>query len=198
MAVDDMIREAMSAVMDGEASEMDLARVLKAVDSDPESRAYWLRLQQSASVLRTGQLPSSIDVSAAVRSALTQSGSAQRSLGPLSSFAVAASVALAVVFGGQHLLANDPAGAPLAQVPGGVMPIQGAFPVQARFGAQPAVQTPARQVPASAPIRTTTSKRYEQLAKEQFERFGLEHAQMTAAMQPNGLVPFARVPNRVE
>lgn len=198
MAVDDMIRETMSAVMDGEASEMDLARVLKAVDGDPEVRAYWLRLQRGASLLKTGHVPADIDVSSAVKSALIQSGSAQRSLGPLSSFAVAASVALSVVFGGQYLLENDTPGATLAQVPGGVMPIQGAVPVQARFGTQSVVQAPVRQAPVSAPIRSTTSKVYEQLSKERFERFGIEHAQMTAAMQPNGLVPFARVPSRVE
>lgn len=198
MAVDDMIRETMSAVMDGEASEMDLARVLKAVDSDPNVRAYWLRLQQGATVLRTGQPPMNIDISHGVKSALANARPAHRPLGPLSSFAVAASVTFAVVFGGQYLLEEDPTGAPFAQVPGGIMPVQGAMPVQARFGAAPQVQAPVRQTSVATPVRSTTSKVYEQLAKERFERFGIEHAQMTAAMQPNGVVPFARVPSRSE
>jgi len=198
MTVDGAIKEAMSAVMDGEASEMDLARVLKAIDCDHQARDYWQRLQQGASVLRTGQLPPSIDVSSQVMSELAKSRAAHRSLGPVSSFAVAASVTLAVVFGGQYFLEGGAADTPVTQVPGGVMPIEGAMPVQARFGAPPAVQLPARQVPGTTPQRAITSKVYEQLAKERFERFGIEHAQMTAATQPNGLVPFARVPSHSE
>jgi len=103
-----------------------------------------------------------------------------------------------VVFGGQQLLQDEAIGTPLAQVPGGVMPIQGAMPIQARFGSQPQVQSPARQSMVATPVRSNTSKAYEQLARERFERFGVEHAQMTGAMQPNGLVPFARVPARTE
>ena len=192
MAVDQVIREAMSAVMDGEASEMDLARVFKAIDVDPDARAHWQRLQVSTSLLKTGALPSAVDVSTGVRAALEAEKPQTRQLGPLASLAVAASVTLAVVFGGQFMLEGGATPAPtIAQVPGGVMALQGGMPVQARYSAAPQAQPSPRQVDVAG--RSTTAKVYEQLARERFERYGVEHAQMTAALQPNGLVPFARV-----
>lgn len=190
MAVADAIRESMSAVMDGEGSEMDLARVLKAVDEDSEARAYWQRLQSTRTTLRTGAAVPAIDVSTAVRSAITETPKARR-VGPLGSLAVAASVTLAVVFGGQ-MLVGDGVTAPITQVPGVVVPVAGAAPVQARYGAAPTVQPARRQVSMAATPAVT--KVYEQLARERFTRFGGEHAQATASLQPNAFVPYARIP----
>ena len=51
MAIADAMKESMSAVIDGEGSELDIARVLKAVDEDPEARAHWQRIQQTRSLL---------------------------------------------------------------------------------------------------------------------------------------------------
>ncbi len=203
MAVADAIRESMSAVMDGEGTEMDLARVLKAVEDDADARAHWQRLQRSRSVLVSGSAGLNIDVSAGVREALsTASAPRARRVGPLGSLAVAASVTFAVVFGGQMLVGHD-APIPSAQVPGGVVAMGGA-PIQASYGSSysnasngynstPTVQPKARQVNiANTP---TVSRVYEQLARERFHRYAQEHAHSTAALQPNALVPFARVPN---
>jgi len=57
MGLDDAVREAMSAVMDGEANSMDLARVLRAVRNEAEARQYWQRLQVASAVLKTARLP---------------------------------------------------------------------------------------------------------------------------------------------
>lgn len=192
MAVADAIRESMSAVMDGEGTDLDLARVLKAVDEDAEVRAYWQRLQQSRSLLRTGSAGLNIDVSAAVTAAIGQPAQRARRVGPLGSLAVAASVTFAVVFGGQMMVGSH-APVPNATVPGGVVALQGGAPVQASYGSRTMTAPQARQVNIAA--NTAVSKVYEQLARERFHRYAGEHAQATANLQPNALVPYARVPH---
>lgn len=195
MALADAIRESMSAVMDGEGSEMDIARVIKAVDEDPDARAHWQWLQNSQSLRRTGRSVPEIDVSGRVREVLDSTANTPRRASPLTALAVAASVTLAVVFGGQQLVGSATP-LPVTQLPGGVVPIQGAAPVQARFGAAPNTQTitrPPQQQRSQAPV---VSEVYQQLARERFARFGIEHAEATATLQPNGLVAFARIPQR--
>lgn len=195
MTVTDAIRESMSAVMDGEGSELDIARVLREVEANPEARAYWEHLQQSRSLLRTGQLPPDIDVSAAVRDALANPSPESRRVGPLGSLAVAASVTFAVVFGGQGLLGQAPlapAEAPMVTtVPGGVVPIPGAAAVQARFGINNP-QKPVLQRREATTFGQSTAEIYDQLARERFVRYAGEHARATALLQPNTFVPYAR------
>jgi len=193
MVGDDLIRESMSAVMDGEGSDIDIARVLKAVDSDPSMRAYWQRLQGSQAFLQSGVAPGSIDVSEGVRAVLVGDKPMKQQPSPLVSLAVAASVTLAVMIGGQQLLQGRDVVNPIAQVPGGVMPMQGAAPIQARYGLEPQGQAVSAR-PSKTADRSATSRVYEQLARERFERYGFSHAQKTAALQPNAVVPFARVP----
>lgn len=190
MALAESIREAMSAVMDGEASEMDLARVLRAVDEDPEARRYWQRLHQSRVGLKGGLPLNNIDVSQAVREQLDTVPS--RRLGPLTSLAVAASVTLAVVFGGQILGQVDGA-SPVNQLPGMVMPVRGAAPVQASFGG--ASTAPARHSATTANASAVTQGIYQQLAQERLRRFGQQHAQETSAYQTSVFLPLARVPD---
>lgn len=192
MGLDDAVKEAMSAVMDGEANSMDLARVLRAVRSEPEARQYWQRLQVTSAVLKTGQAPMAIDISEAVLEAIEQVP-AKRRVGPLGSMAVAASVTFAVVFGGQLLQNQDPE-LPLATVPGVVVPIQGAAPVQASYG----VGTPATSSVANGAARVVPNPAvdnlYDRLAREHFLRFGRQHAEQSAGIQPNASIAHARVP----
>ena len=192
MGLDDAVKEAMSAVMDGEANSMDLARVLRAVRSEPEARQYWQRLQVTSAVLKTGQTPMAIDISEAVLEAIEQVP-AKRRVGPLGSMAVAASVTFAVVFGGQLLQNQDPE-LPLATVPGVVVPIQGAAPVQASYG----VGTPATSSVANGAARVVPNPAvdnlYDRLAREHFLRFGRQHAEQSAGIQPNASIAHARVP----
>ena len=201
MTVADAIKESMSAVIDGEGSELDLARVLKAVDESPEARAHWQRIQLTRGLLlRTGQVEPNIDVSEAVRQTL-ENQPKRRQLGPLGSLAVAASVTFAMVLGGQTLLGQSPLGSaasPVATaVPGGVVPIPGAAPVQARFGApNPAVPSRPPATNTVASESSGSSGIYNQLARERFERYAQDHARTTANSQPNALVPFARVPEK--
>ncbi len=185
MSTSEALRESLSALMDGEASEMDLARVLKAVETDPEARELWRRMQQARTILRREPTEgSAVDVSAAVQSALKN----QRRSNPWVGLAVAASVTLAVVLGGQQMLQQE-TGVPAIQVPGAVVGFQNGAAVQASFGqnqrAQSSRETSLERV-------ESTVNPYEQIAREQFSRFGQIHAQATAPLQPSPLVPFIR------
>ena len=191
----------MSAVMDGEGTELDLARVLKEVEENPDARAHWARLQQNRGALRTGQAEPEIDVSAGVREALEAPATGSRRVGPLGSLAVAASVTFAVVFGGQSLL--GPASVPavannvVTTVPGGVVPVAGGAPVQARFGINNSTGSP-EQRPEVGMVSESTADIYNQLARERFQRYSGEHARSTARLQPNLFVPFSRAPDELE
>ena len=192
MGLDDAVKEAMSAVMDGEANSMDLARVLRAVRNEPEARQYWQRLQVTSAVLKTGQTPMAIDISEAVLEAIEQVP-AKRRVGPLGSMAVAASVTFALVFGGQLLQNQDPE-LPLATVPGVVVPIQGAAPVQASYGVgMPATSSVANGAARVVP-NPAVDNLYDRLAREHFLRFGRQHAEQSAGIQPNASIAHARVP----
>ncbi len=192
MAVNEALREAMSAVMDGEGNDLDLARILKAIESDADARDHWRRLQEAQTVRRTGRGTPAIDVSDAVQDALTTPVTRRRA-GPLASLAVAASVTLSVVFGGQALLSdNGGSNVPVVQLPGGVVPVQGVAPVQARFGGSQNAMN-ARQQGVAQPSSVT--RVYEQLARERMQRFGSHHAEATATIQPNVLIPYVRLPD---
>ena len=189
MASNEAALESASALMDGEGSDIDVARVLRASDSDDALRDYWLRQHRIRAAIQ-GNPQTAIDVSGSVRAALEGSPQQQRVQNPLVGLAVAASVTLAVVFGGQQLLVTEPS-APLAQVPGAVIPVSGGAPLQASFGSTPSVQD---EAPAAVSLQASTISAYEQVARERLLRLGAQHAQSSAAIQPNPVVPFARVP----
>ena len=113
--------ESLSAMMDGEASELELRRTLKAVDGDGELSDTWRRYHLAQSLIKGQKIESKIDISAGVMSAIgametdsTASHSdnavtAQRSswMQGAASMAVAASVTLAVMLGVQHFSSPD-------------------------------------------------------------------------------------------
>ena len=130
--------ETLSAVMDGEADELELRRMLDATSSDPELRAKWRRQQMVRELLQTRRISQpDIEVSAAVKETLTGGNSALRS--PLWSRAVAASVTMAVVLGGQQLWVPQNSvmqGTVVSDVVGGGVPVLDAQRAQARLGAR--------------------------------------------------------------
>ena len=120
--------ETLSAVMDDEADELELRRVLDATSSDPALRARWRRQQMVRELLQTRRISQpNIEVSSAVTEALTGEKSAYRN--PLWSMAVAASVTMALVLGGQQLLVPKTSvmqGSVVSDLVGGVVPVLGA------------------------------------------------------------------------
>lgn len=194
----EMMRESLSALLDDEANELEVERVLSKAAGDPELRDTWVRYN----IVRTvtgGQQPAhlELDISNRVRDALGTreqgaGGFRQRWLRPLSSVAVAASVTLAVVLGGQQLAqleTGDYDGRAVASSvsPVGMVNSLGATSVQASYGTQ-------SSVPALQPAAHTA---YQELARQRLQKYMQEHAEHAALNSPNGLVPFARVP-RIE
>ena len=66
MTAEDRDREALSALMDGEAQELELRRVLDSISSDPSLRERWRRQQQVRERLQ-GQRTHAPDVDVSIR-----------------------------------------------------------------------------------------------------------------------------------
>jgi len=112
------LQESLSAVMDNEADELELRRVLNACD-DVETRDTWARYQIARAVMHKDLLLPRLDIAAAVSAALADEASpAKASRGPwrsLGRLAVAASVTLAVLAGVRLYNQDEIAGTELAQ-----------------------------------------------------------------------------------
>ena len=192
----EQLRESLSALMDDEANELELQRLLKQVNEDSELRSTWVRYNAARSAM-SGQEVShmQLDISSRVREAIDGSPGEARSLRdrlfrPVASFAVAASVAATVVIGGQQLtqINGKDIYAPGAIAAGGVSPVGmvnslGATTVEASYGAE--------AVPMLQPAARTA---YKELARQRMQMYIQEHAEHAALNSPHGLIPFARVP----
>ncbi len=111
------LQESLSAVMDNEADQLELRRVLNAVD-DAETRATWSRYQVARAAMHKELLLPNLDIASAVSAALADEGvPAKAKQGPwrtVSRVAVAASVTLAVLAGVRLYNQDDITGAQLA------------------------------------------------------------------------------------
>ncbi len=192
--MNDQMRESLSALMDDEANELELGRVLKHAEQDDTLRATWARYNQVSQAVRGQHIAlRDADISERVRSRLGagDDDSAKRTWWrPVASLAVAASVAATVLVGGQQLatLSADGDGVPSNAVAASASPVGlvnslGATSVQASFGTQ--------SVPVLQPA---TRQAYHELARQRMDRYMQEHAQHAALNSPQGLIPFARVP----
>ncbi|PTU76123.1 sigma-E factor negative regulatory protein [Pseudomonas mangrovi] len=121
------LHESLSAVMDNEADELELRRVL-AASEDAEMRATWSRYQVARAAMHKELLEPRLDVAGAVFAALDKEPVPARRLGAwpaLGRVAVAASVTLAVLVGVRFYNEADATGAQLAErgaIPASVMP----------------------------------------------------------------------------
>ena len=193
------LRESLSALLDDEANELEVQRVLARAGSDDSLRQTWVRYNLARDAMKGSTLGfPQVDIAQRVRDAIekdehsgaTPVGLRDRLLRPVASFAVAASVAATVIIGGQQLaqvdsdtgFAGDNALATSAS-PVGMLNSLGATPMQASFGTQ------------SAPVLLpATRTAYQKLAEQRMGRYMQEHAQHAALNSPQGLIPFARVP----
>ena len=177
--------------MDGEANDLDIARALRGAAGSDELRAYWRR-QHVVRDLMAGQSGTaiSVDVSEAVRTAIASEK--RRYANPLISMAVAASVTVAVVLGGQQALLfnenpNNPVTAPgaIVQVPG-----TGTGAVQASFGESQVLQPRSVVVPSSvSPVDLYSNRAsYNRLADERFESLLKVHNTTASAASITPLV----------
>lgn len=110
------LQESLSAVMDNEADELELRRVLNAAD-DPETRATWSRYQVARAAMHKELLMPKLDIASAVSAALADEATPVKARGPwrsVSRLAVAASVTLAVLAGVRLYNQDEITGAQLA------------------------------------------------------------------------------------
>ena len=192
----EQLRESLSALMDDEVNELELQRLLKQVGDDSDLRATWMRYNAVRSAMSDQDVSHmQLDISSSVRDAISaepaSSGESlrQRLVRPLTSFAVAASVAATVVLGGQQLSqisGNDPYTSDTiasGASPVGLVNSLGATTVQASYGTE--------AVPVLQPAARTA---YKELARQRMQLYMQEHAEHAALNSPHGLIPFARVP----
>ena len=192
MTTKDRDKEALSALMDGESQELELRRSLDSVEDDDALRAWWSRQQQVSEILQSQRSSQTgVDVSARVRSTLASQPQFQRN--PLWSMAIAASVTLAVVIGGQALLPTaDLAPAPLvSDIGGAVVPVIGAQPIRASLDTRPVPVSSQQSQTQGAPAAQTAAA-YERLARDRYLRLGAQHGRAAALNHPAPFVHFMR------
>lgn len=156
--------ESLSALADGEASSLELHRLLKASETDPEVKATWSRYQLISSAMRR-DLPAfeASDLAARVSLALDDEASHKSASGKMSHWwqnlgrvGVAASVAVAALVGVQQF----PGGTAEPELASSERVEQGVQVVQEESQNRPAVSLPAGyagQGTAAAPLARTAS-----------------------------------------
>jgi len=181
--------------MDGEAQELEVRRTLDAIAGDASLRDRWQRHHRLRDALH-GQFASDneIDVSRGVLEALETGKPMSRN--PLWSMAVAASVTLAVVMGGQQLLLPSTTGSPVpvvSELGGAVVPVLGAQPVQASLGSKPP-PGPAQQSMTAQESSHNIAVVYDRLARDRYRALSGRHAAAAAYSHPAPYISYVRVP----
>ena len=195
MTAEERDKEALSAVIDGEAQELELRRTLDAVAGDASLRDRWQRHHRVRDALH-GQYASDtqIDVSRGVLEALETEKPMSRN--PLWSMAVAASVTFAVVMGGQQLLLPPTSGSPVpvvSELGGAVVPVLGAQPVQASLGGK-SLAGPAQQTATVSDLSQNVVAVYDRLARDRYRALNGRHAAAAAYNHPAPYISYVRVP----
>lgn len=198
----EQIRESVSALMDGEANELELERLLNQ-SQQSDVRSSWIRYQLASQAMRGDHGAHNLDISAAVMAAIEAEDAAvdiadvarrhRFSIGevlkPVASLAVAASVFAAVLVGSQlYGLAGAERGTDSAQQiatrnsPVGMVNTIGGAAVNANYGA-----------PAMKSGRRSQHAEYNRLARKQLQRYLLPHTDEAALNAPQGMMPYARL-----
>ena len=185
------LQESLSAVMDNQADELELRRVLTASD-DPEVRATWSRYQIARAVMHKELLEPRLDIAAAVSAALADDGAPvaqQVQRGPwrtVGRLAIAASVTVAVLAGVRLYNQDDITGAQLAQQ-----------------ASQPVLSIPQVSGPAmlagfnsaeeqSAPAASAVGQGQPGWHEQRLPAYLRQHAQQAAMSTSEGALPYAR------
>lgn len=206
------LQQSLSALVDNEATELELHRLLKAMETDGELRASWQHFQLSGQAIK-GELPAltPFDLSASISAAIADEpvygrpavSFIARTLKATGRLAVAASVAGAVVIGAQQYLVSDAEMMASVQVESGS---SAAGLVPAGFPS-PDLTTRAVNVSdgpaygAAAADRTTMvyvpNRQQQQLQNQAIEEhlntLMLEHAANASRNGGQGLLPYARI-----
>ncbi|WP_252271227.1 sigma-E factor negative regulatory protein [Pseudomonas subflava] len=180
------LQESLSAVMDNEADEMELRRVLASAGSDEELRATWSRYQIARAVMHKELLEPRLDIAAAVSAALASEALPTQARSPwrmVSRVAVAASVTLAVLAGVRFYNQDELSATQLAQQDG-----------------QPELTLPQVQGPAvlagytepAAPLQQSAEQAGSKWHEQRLPSYLRQHAQQGAATGVDSALPYAR------
>lgn len=179
-------RELLSALMDGETSELELRQALKAAGDDPSLAAAWSRWHVAQSVLRGENVrPVRIDLRAAVAAAIDGEAAPARAparawLRPLAGVAVAAGVAMVTVFGWQALRPGAVDAPAVAAAGNDAQTVAlGPMVVVREDGEELAVPATAGESPTAG--------------QDRLNAYLARHAQAASTGSPRGLAPYARV-----
>lgn len=196
------IRESVSALMDGEAEELELRRILSAQHTevvDDTWRHYQLArelLTDKADAIAFRHVDISQRVSAAIaEQPLVVAKGSSWWIRPAAGFAVAASVAAAVVVGVQDLAQPITGVAPAERVAtvasSRVYPLDGVS-LQASSGTAPAkvVEYSPQALPGAV---AASQQQAEANARKRFDAYLLRHTQQAALNNGQGMISFARV-----
>lgn len=194
----EQLRESVSALMDGEASELELRRILAHGDRDLIDRT-WVQMQTTRSAMHGEPVPyARLDISARVTTALANEPMSSRSplapsawFKPLARVAVAASVTVAVVLVAaqwQSGLDSTAPVQPLANAGGSSLPAYPAAAAGGRAGSQlvSAELNRAGLLPGADAAAARDAQR-------QLDKYILRHTESLAVQADRGVMPFARV-----
>ncbi|WP_339642489.1 sigma-E factor negative regulatory protein [uncultured Porticoccus sp.] len=209
----DREKESLSALMDGQADELEVHRVLKSISGNNQSRDTWRRYQMAAAAMRRDLPEQVVDYSASISAALENEKALQvntlsaRMLKPLGRFAIAASVATVAIIGFQQYNMPDthqPVVASTKTVDNKFSPAQ--LRTSADFGI-PSVT--ARTVSVSnnpesyrtsqsQPVIVVDQATEPEVTREQVQAYlnslMIEHTGHAAMNTNQGMLPFARMP----
>jgi sigma-E factor negative regulatory protein RseA len=206
------INESLSALMDGEASDLEIRRVLKSEDEDLDQR--WLRYHLASAAMRKdsdigfGSIDLAASISAAVANepSLLDDVEADKEVKTATAkdtvvnlwsnfgrFAIAASVAGAVVVAVQF----SPSGVTNSvvitpEIPVGPVSGQPILDVDTTIRAVGTQAQAAQQAPII--INDATQQQVDDM-KQEVNRLMLEHAENATQNTQNGVTPFVRVPD---
>ena len=214
------LAESLSALVDSQASELELQRILKASQSDPEVKVTWARYQVASAVIRRDMPAFDLtDFSARVSAALDdeavhEAGHSGATADPatrtrwwqnVGRFAVAASVAGGVILFSQNLSTNGtdatviataaPVAAPAVSIPSGYHGQALSLRTVGMQNGYEARQQDNRQVmivPRQNADTSTPAVSNEEV-RDYLNKLIEAHADNAALNSSQGMLPFARV-----
>jgi sigma-E factor negative regulatory protein RseA len=217
----DAVGESLSALMDSEASEMEVHRLLKLTEQDPEVRERWRRYQLMRSVIKNEldadpQFDLSAQISAAIHNEqpLRTDSRLKRWSHGAGKVAIAASVAFAFIVGVQQLgpMGTTPKAEVANPVTNGVE-AAGQVATESRSTVPAGFELPpfaARTVSTGGAAREAAPQLFNSLnssslngspsnnsraLQQHFDQLLIKHAERASAHGNMGLLPFARVPS---
>lgn len=188
------LQESISALMDGEAEQLEIRRVLQATDQDPAVRGTWERYQLARAVMHKEPWQSNVDLSAGIAAALANEPAPRASAklasawNTLGKVAVAASVTVAVLVGVRMVNDGSTPGEP-AMVADRAAPVA-AEPVQAPVAAPQAGTAVLAGFSSSADAQSAHAPSAWQ--EERIGNYLRKHAENSVQPTAPQLVPYAR------